>query len=472
MIRLFILLLLSACNLKPKYTRPETFVTENYRFAPENSEEYANLPWWEQFDDPVLNELIKVALGNNQNIQLATATVSEFYAKYQVAFSQLFPQANAQGNAQRNKIGPNKPPVTSFFQLFGNLSYELDIWGRIRDAVTAAHADFLAQIDARYNVILTIVSGLAKAYILLLQYDNQLMLSKETLASRMTIWDIQKKRFAVGLISEMEVKQAEAQVEDAEFQVKSFEQLIPIQEDLISILMGGPPGPVPRGKLLQALKLPFSIPTGLPSDLLQYRPDILQAEQNLIASSALIGVARASFFPQFTLTGSDGQQSPFMNDLFKGINNFFNSQIAFLQPLYTGGQLRGQLYEAEAVFLENYHIYQQTVLTALQQVSDALITHQISKEELEILYKEVAALREYLRLSKLRYFNGENDYLTVTIAEQDYFAAQLQTETIRGDVFSSLIDIYTSLGQGWDVEADYCPKCDDPSPVPNALLPL
>lgn len=463
---------LHSCSLKPYYSQPETAVPESYRFAPAEIEAYVNLPWWEQFEDPVLNELIQIALHNNQDIHVATATVLQFYAQYQEAFSQLFPQVNAQANAERSKLGTQVPPVSSLYELFGNLTYELDFWGSIRNQTEAAHAQFLAQVSSRSNVILSIISALAKSYILLLQYDNQLAIAKDVLQSRTAMWEIAQKRYRVGLISGMDLKQAESQVEDAEAQIKDYERTIPIQEDLLSILMGQAPGPIARGKLLETLRLPPSIPVGLPGDLLQHRPDILQAEQTLIASNASIGVARASFFPKFTLTGTDGQQSALLHDLLKSISNYFDLELNAIQSLYTGGQLRAQLQVAEAQFLENYHTYQQTVLTALQEVSDALISHKIYKEKLTILLKEESALQEYLRLSTLRYFNGQNDYLTVTVAQQDCFTVRLNVETTRGSVFSSLVDLFISLGQGWDVEADYCSKCSDPFPLWEALIPL
>jgi multidrug efflux system outer membrane protein len=267
----------------------------------------------------------------------------------------------------------------------------------------------------------------------------------------------------------LDVKQAESIVEGAEVEIRNYEGLIPIQEDLISVLLGIPPAPIPRGKLLQEFELPPEIPTGLPSDLLKNRPDLLQAEQNLISSNALIGVARASFLPVFTITGVDGKQSYDTHDLLKKIATYFDWQLNILQPLYTGGQLTGQLREAEAAFLSNYYTYQQTFLVALQQVSDSLVNHQTAKDVYEIQVKESDAYEEYVRIAKIRYYNGLNDYLTVIDAEQNYFQVQLDTETTRGTIFSSLVDIYTALGQGWDVEADYCEKCDDPSPIWNAL---
>ncbi len=446
---------------------------EFYRFSPENNVEYANLPWWEQFEDPVLNELIATALKNNQNLQIATATVLQFYAQYQIAFSQLLPQISGQGTDTRTKWNsiPSPLPTLSFlYQFFMNLSYELDLWGKIRNSVESAEASFLAQVDTRLNVILSIVSAVAKSYVTLLQYDNQIAISKQTLEGRRKMEHIAQLRFDAGLTSLMELKQAQAQTEDAEAQVKIFDGLIPVQEDLIRVLLGAQPGPIPRGKLLQELKLPPCIPAGLPSDLLENRPDILAAEQNLISSNALIGAARAAFFPVFEITGSDGKQNILLGDLLKSISTYSQWQFQATQPLYQGGALIAGLSEAEAIFLENYHIYQQTVLTAMQQVSDALVSYETARETFAIQVKEIDSDTTYRKLAELRYYNGLNDYLTVEIAEENLFAIELSAETTRGAIFTSLIDVYIALGQGWDVEADYCAKCDNPFPLWKALF--
>lgn len=464
------LIFLNSCNFKPKYTRPEMDLVESFRFIPENAVEYANLPWWEQLGDPVLNELIGTALKYNHNIAIATATVSQFYAAYQIAFSELLPQIEGLGNEESTYWKAKQPRHSYLYQLFMNLSYELDLWGKIRNAVESAQATYLSAIDTRLNIILSIVSGIAKAYILMLQYDNQLAVSLQTLAGRKELYRISYMRYKAGIISLLDLKQAEAQLEDAEVQVKRFQGLIPIQEDLISILMGKQPGPIPRGNLLKKSVLPPEIPAGLPSDLLENRPDIMAAEQNLIAANAQIGVARAAFFPVFEITGFQGKQSLLFKDIMSSLASYSQWNFDITQPLYTGGALTGQLAEAEAVYLENFHAYQQTVLTALAQVSDSLVAHETAKEAFEIQKKEVASYETYLKLAKIRYYNGLNDYLSVEIAEQNLFGVQLFTEETRGIIFLTLVDIYTSLGQGWDVEADYCPKCDNPNPLWKAIF--
>ena len=454
-------------------------VPESYRFAPKETEEYVNLAWWEQFEDQTLNELIETALHNNQNLQIATGRVLEFYAKYEVAFSQFFPQISAGFTNDRIKqsdglefapLSPLAPRIYSLHQLFMNLSYEFDFWGKIRNLSEAARSDYLAQVDARNTTIVSLVSAVAKAYIQLLQFDYQLEISKLTYESRMESWKIARLRFEAGLISEMEVKQAESEAQEAAVQITNFEQFIPVQEDLISTLLGSPPIPIQRGKLLTTLKLPKHLPIGLPSTLLEKRPDIVQAERNMISANALIGVARANFLPVISLTGLQGKRSSNFDLLFKNEANYFDWGLGVSSPVFTGGKLTGKLSEAEAIYIQTVHSYKQTVLTAFQEVSDALITHQKTKEKLEVQIKQQAALEEYLRLAKLRYFNGQNDYLTVVDSEKNLFQVQLRTGLTGGDIFISLIDLYKALGQGWDVEADYCSKCDDPSPLMNVFF--
>lgn len=474
-----VLLLFAGCNFKPHYSRPDMDVPSAFRFSPETNEEYVNLPWWEQFEDPILNELIQTALKNNQDLQATTAKVLEFYARYQEVFSRFFPTINAGFAPDRIKLSedinflpipPGVPRINTLYQLFGQLSYEIDFWGRIRNSNEAAKNEYLSRIDARNVVILSLVSSVAKAYIRLQQSDAQLLISKETYRSRKDSWNIANLRYDAGLVSFMEVKQAESEAEAAQVQIKNFEKFIAEQEDLLSLLMGSPPGPIPRGKLLSENNLPPSIPSGLPSNLLENRPDILQAEKIMMAANARIGVARAAFFPTLQLTGLQGQRSTDFDSFFKQSAESFLWGISALQPLFTGGRLTGQLNEAHAAFMETAHSYYQTVLTAFQEVSDALIAHQKAKEKLEVQKKQTASLVEYLRLANLRYFNGQNDYLTVVDSEKNLFQVQLDTVTTEAEVFVTLIDLYKALGQGWDVEADYCAKCNNSSPLKEAIF--
>jgi multidrug efflux system outer membrane protein len=454
------LLILSSCNFRPPYNRPEMEIPEHFRFAAENPEEYVNMAWWEQFGDPALNELIRCALQNNQDLQVASARVLEFQAKYKVAFSQFFPEFAASTFSDRLKVSedvnfspipPGVPNVNTLNRVLAALSYEVDFWGTIRNSAAAAKAQYLARVDARNIVILSLISSVAKAYIQLQEFDFQLIIAQETVDFRAEALRIARLRFEAGLVSNLPVRQAESELQSAEVQVKNFEELIGQQEDLISLLLGTPPASIARGKMLKDLKLPPSVPVGLPSDLLQRRPDILMREQEMIAANAQIGVARAAFFPVITLTADRGQMSTDFSEFFKNSAALFDLFIDVEERLYMGGRLTGQLNEAEALFLETAHSYQQTVLTAFKEVSDALIAHEKSKEKLKIQIAQVEVLQDYLRLAQLRYFNGQNDYLTVVESEKNLFQVELEMVSTQADLFLSLIDLYKALGQGWDV---------------------
>ena len=466
-------LVLAGCNLSPSYERPDMHLTESWRFELDDLEAYANVAWWEAFQDPVLTDLIKTALQNNQNLQVAVSRVLQYYDQYRVVFANLLPHVDGQAIVDRVKNSnamttiPRPPSAISpriswLYQLYLKFSYEIDFWGKIRNQAASAWASYLSQVDAQRNVVVGLVSGVAQGYVQLKQFDNQLKISQGTYEARKNAWDIQLKRFNVGLVSEMEVKQAESDAEAAAVQVVNFKTLIAQQEDLICVLLGQQPGPIPRGVLLSEMKLPPEIPAGLPSDLLENRPDIMQAEQNIIAANANIGVARAAFFPTLLLTGAMGKESITTHYLLKSAASTFDYSLNALQPLFEGGKLVYQLKEQEALLQEAIHSYQQTILTALQEANDSIIGHANAKEKLQIQVDQVAALAEYLRLSILRYGNGQNDYLTVLNAENSLFAAQLESAATEANVFKTLIDLYKALGQGWQVDGDYAntANCD------------
>lgn len=460
---LLLLFLMASCNFKPRYTRPEMEIGQTFRFEQENTAEYANVAWWKQFQDPELDNLIEIAIKNNQDLKVATGRVLEFYARYKVVFSQFYPELDAVGNVDRIKLSkdvnfqppiPGVPRINDLYSFLFKLSYEVDFWGKIRNASESARSIYLGEVYSRKNVILTLVSSVAAAYVLLKQYSGQLRISELTYKSRLKSWEIANLRYEGGIVSQLEVKQAESEALVAEVQIKNFEVLVAKQEDLISLLLGQAPGPISQGVLLTNLVLPPSIPAGLPSDLLENRPDILQAEERIFAANAEVGVARAAFLPSFTLTGVSGQRTTSSNEFFDSSAALFDLGLQAFQPLFTGFRLTNQLNESEAVLYQALHAYQQTILTALKEVDDALIEHQKSQEKLVLQKERVASLEEYFRLANLRYFNGQNDYLTVLDAEKSLFLAQLEQVLTEGNLYLSLISLYKSLGQGWKVE-DY-----------------
>lgn len=459
----FLLLLLSACNFKPKYERPYLEMGDSYRFQIENPGSYVNMAWWKQFGDPTLDYLIATALENNKDLQVATARVLQFYAQYKVVFSQFFPEIDAEGFVDRIKLSqdinffppiPGVPRVNYLYDLLLHFSYEIDFWGKIRNQSESAKSQYLAQVYARQNVILSLVTSVASTYILLKQYWEQLEISKLTYQSRKESWDIAILRFNGGLVSELEVKQAESEALEAETRIKIYEQLIGEQEDLISVLLGQAPGPIKEGFVLSDLAMPPCVPTGLPCELLENRPDIKQAEEHILAANADVGVARATFFPSINLSGAIGQLSTSNSNFFNGSASFWDLVIGAFEPLFTGWRITNQLNRAEAVLLETLYSYQQVILVALKEVDDSLLAHQKAKEKFAIQTQRVNALKEYLNLAKLRYYNGQNDYLTVLDAEKSLFNTQIEASSTQGDLFLSLISLYKALGQGWDVEGE------------------
>lgn len=457
----FLLLFLSGCSFVPVYQRPCMEMPCSWRFEYDEGTTIANIRWWEELGDPVLNELILVALANNKDLGVAVCRVFEFRGRLQVAASPLYPQVNVNGTALREKIsaiesstGVSK--ITNFYSYAFTLAYNLDIWGELHAQADAAYAQALASVENRRSVILNLVGAVAESYIFLRQLDRELYIAMETLEERREYMRLAILRFEGGLTSEIEVTQAVAAFEQTLADVTLLEQQIPQQEDLLSVLLGVNPTSIIRGKEVDDFTLPVAIPAGLPSELLERRPDILQAEYNLIAANANIGAARAAFFPQISLTGLFGGESFQLSNLFTSMARMWQFGVGLLEPIFTGGLLEGELRIAEAQACELAFAYQQTILTAFQQVNDALVAYRQLKELIQVQEARVGAAREYLRLAWLRYYNGQTDYLTVLDAERDLFATQILLTQAQGSLFISVVELYKALGGGWVVDADCC----------------
>ncbi|HRY14276.1 MAG TPA: efflux transporter outer membrane subunit [Candidatus Competibacteraceae bacterium] len=452
-------LALSGCaSVGPDYQRPETPVPEQWRISTQQANDLANTPWWEQFQDPVLNELIQIALQENKDVKIAAARVDEYLGRYGVTRGEQFPQVggNAAGTRTRNSenggvtLGENP---TDSYQVDLGVSFELDLWGRLRRATEAARADLLATEEAQRTVILTLVSQLANSYVRLLDFDKQLAITRATLETRQESVRINRLRFQAGLISELDYQQALAEYQAAAVQAPLLERQIAQQENAISLLLGRNPGRVVREKDLDRLTLP-AVPSGLPSDLLEQRPDIRQAEQQLISANAQIGVAKAAFFPTISLTGLPGMASNDLSDLFKGPSKTWQFAGQLAQPIFTGGTLTGQLQVAEALQQQALLNYQQTIQNAFAEVDNSLIEVAKLREQLEDQAAQVKALQRYLDLATLRYQNGYSDYLTVVDAERNLYGAQLSLAQTQGDLFIALVNLYKAMGGGWVEEAE------------------
>jgi len=455
------IVLLGACTLHPRYTRPCVEVPDTWRIPVDESMSYCNFRWWEQFGDPHLSGLILEALEENNDLKVAINRVYQYAGQLQMVKSELYPQLGGAITAVRQEIPLGFSPfpldvnrLSSEFVCLFNASYDLDIWGSIRSASESALAQLFAQEEARRTVVLTLVTSVATSYIQLKQFYKQLDISQQTYKSRVESYDLALLRYHGGLTSELEPKQAKAELETALAQVLDFELLVAQQENLISVLVGHPPHSIEKGVSLDDLHLAVDIPAGIPSQVLEQRPDILQAEWNLVSANAEIGVARAQFFPNISLTALYGNESLALKNLFTGPTRTWVYGASILQPFFTGGMLTGQLKVAEAQKLEAYYQYRQTVLNAFRETDDALIAHRNSLELLVVQKRRVEALVEALNLASLQYENGQTDYLNVLDARRNLFGSQLDAADVQGNTFISLVNIYKALGGGWVVEAD------------------
>ena len=458
---LFTLFLTYSCSFAPSYQRPELEMPAQWRVESDETSTFANMRWWEQLGDPVLNRLIVEALENNRDLKIAIERVYEYYALWGIASSGFFPQifGNFLGNRTQysleTALAP-PPELRTFNDFYGFLDFawELDIWGRIWNTSRAGQFEYLGQVEARRTVVLTLVASVANSYVNLRMFDKQLLISRQTVVSRQKSYELAVMRFEGGISSELEVRQAESEVEAAIAEIKRLEILVEQQENFISVLLGHYPDYIERGLGLDELYLPPCVPAGIPSEILVQRPDILRAEADILAANARIGVARAQFFPRISLTGFYGAESESLKNFFKSTAETWQYGGSLLQPIFTGFRLINELNVAESRKCQAYYGYQSVVLNALKEVDDALIAHQKTKELLEVQARRVAALRSYLRLATLQYNNGQVDYLNVLDAERSLFVVLLSYTETQSDIFTTYIDLYRALGGGWVIDAD------------------
>lgn len=460
---LFFILFASGCMVGPNYQRPQVDTPQTWRFEDKEAKEAANTAWWEQFKDPVLNELIQTALKENKDVKIAAARVEQFVGQYGTTRAALFPQVSAGAAYGRQRAseltGPaplensGADPTFNSSQLFISASWEIDLWGKLRRATEAARADLLSTEEARRSVILTLVSSVANSYINLRDLDKQLEITKQTAKNYKEGYEIFKLRFQYGIVSEIEVSQAKSQYEQALANIPFFEKAIAQQENALSVLLGRNPGPIPRGKTIDELVLP-AVPAGLPSDILANRPDIRQAEQNLISANANIGVAKSLYYPTISLTSALGLASNDLSDLFKGPAKTWSWAVPIAAPIFTGGAIAGQVKSAEAVQQQTLITYQQAIQTAFREVDDALIDQNRTREQLDALGKQVGTLRDYARLAWVRYENGYTSYLEVLDAQSRLYTAELSYTQTQQTLFQALVNLYKAMGGGWVTEAE------------------
>lgn len=449
--------LLLGCAVGPKYHRPAVQTPASFRDVAAGSPEqaqaasYADLPWWQVFQDPKLQELIRTALQQNNDLQLATEHINAARAQVAITRSSLFPQAAAGANFNGGKDGATRFKY-NFLTLFGDTAFQLDLFGRLRRATEAARAQLLATEDARQTVVLTLVSDLASHYFTLLQLDLQLQITRQTVTTQTDSVKLTQLRLDRGVATKLDVLQSQQVLDTANAQIPDLERAIAQEENAISILLGDYPHDIARGLPLVEQTLPPEVPAGLPSSIIERRPDIREAEQLLIASNAEIGVAKAQFFPQIALTGSGGGsfgRSSAFSGLMASQASIWSYGAQVSQPIFTGGALRGNLRLAKSENQQALITYRHAIQQAFGDVSDALIGYEKLHEVRIRQQNTVSDLEETVRISTLRYKGGTTTYLEVLDGQRSLYSAELTLASARGDEYRSLVQLYKALGGGW-----------------------
>jgi len=462
---LAVVALFSGCTVGPNYKRPQVPVPASFR-APEPLPEaqaasLAELKWFEVFRDPKLQGLIKVALVQNYDLRDAVARVDEARANLGITRSNQFPQATASGDVQITRLSRDGQfPLPASFVPNQNrnwgeaglnlLSFQLDLWGQLRRATEAARANLLNADWNRKTVITTIVSQVAADYFQLLELDSELETSKSTLETRRQSLTLTEERQKHGIANVLDVRQAEQLVDSAAESIPQLQEQIEQTENQISLLLGKDPGDIEREHHSNGEYVPPDVPAGLPSALLERRPDIRAAEQALIAANANIGVAKAAYFPQISLTGLIGGQSTKLVNLFTGPNRVWSFVPQITQPIFTAGRLKNNVRLAKAERDDMQIAYEKSIRTAFREVSDALIAHQRDRESRVEEEKLVTTLQDRKRLAYDRYRGGVDTQLNALDADRDLLSAELTLEQIRYSELVSVVQLYKALGGGWE----------------------
>jgi outer membrane protein, multidrug efflux system len=451
---------LTGCAVGPNYKQPPVTAPDVYRDVqgpPAPAASLADEPWWEVFNDPVLIQLIDQALVDGYDVKIAAARVEEAAAQAGIARSQFFPQIDYAGQWSRGRnsvfVVPYTTATGNLNQVNVNFAWELDVWGRIRRLNEAAKAQYLASEDARRGVLITLVSQVASTYFLLRGLDEELAITKETVASFQETYDLFNRKLQEGAASALETSYAAAALGQVASQVPEIERQIEATENTLNLLLGHNPGPIPRGEALDAQAMPPEIPAGLPSALLERRPDVRQAEQNLISANALVGVATANFFPQISLTGLFGAVGPDVGNLYPA-GKTWSIAAGLLGPLFHGGQLRSEYDVSFAQWEQSKLQYEQTVTSAFSETTTALYARNKIQASLAELNKTVEGYRSMVNLSTLRYNSGLANYFEVLYAMQLLFPAEVARVISQVNLMTDYVDIYKALGGGWNLQPD------------------
>jgi len=453
-------LILAGCAVGPNYERPEVVVPVGWRdstLALRDSS-YANLPWWEVYADTTLQGLIRIALRENQDVRISLARVNEARALLGIQRLEFLPQIDIFASGERFKLPDSltgqPQSERNAFQVGGSLAWEIDLWGRIRRLNESAQASLLATEQGRRGVILTIVSEVARAYLELRDLDQELDIAERQREIRRQSLQLARARFEGGLTSELDVRQGEGALANAEGTVFRLQRERQQKENELSILLGRAPGDIPRGAPLTEQDFPDVIPAGLPSELLERRPDVQQAEQELRAANAQIGAAIAALFPTISLTGSGGTASRDIDNLFSAGTGFWNLAVNLFQPLINRGRNLKQVQAERARTEGAIAFYERTVLTAFREVEDGLVGVQRLRDEADAAGRAAEAARQSVGLASLRYEGGVDNYLNLLDAQRELLTAELQESQLLRLQRVAVVQLYKALGGGWDPVTD------------------
>lgn len=474
---LCVALCLGGCyKVGPDYHKPTVAVPKAWRFSSENARETVNANWWREFSDPELDRLIERVLTGNLDIKIAIANVEQFMGAYGTTRADLFPQISGGAQYSRQQTSAknfpgleqlvgNSIPESDVANIGANVFWQLDVWGQLRRAKEAAFADLISQRYAQDAILLTTVSLAVQTYIDLRTLDAILDVTRQTVDSLEQQNHINQVRFNMGYTSELELTQSHSELERRKALIPLYEQRIAQTEHALSVLLGANPRAIVRGKTLYEITPP-NVPAGLPSDLLQRRPDIQQAEQNMIAANARIGVAKGEYFPKIQLTGNIGQASAELGQLFTPGANVWAIGTRILGPIFTAGKIAGLVQSAEGAKKAAFLNYQKTVLNSFREFEDSLVAKTKTAQRLEDQTKRVEAVASYLKLSQVRYDEGYVDYISLLDALRQFYEAKIDQTQAYNDHLVAIITLYKAMGGGWVNTASSKPE----NRVPTAKL--
>ena len=452
--------LFAGCTLGPDYKRPQVPLPTVWRAELPNAADVTNTEWWRGFGDPELDALIQAALDANKDLLLAALRIQQFDARLQVSRAAVYPQVGYAGATNRelrsqerpNALAPGASPYVNNYELGASIGWELDLWGKVRRSNEAALAQLLATQHGRRAVMLSVVAGVATSYVLLLEQDNQLAIARQILENRQDVLALAEKKFKGGSGTRIAVEQARADMETAAADLPPIELDIATLENQLSGLLGQYAAPIKRGKL-DALALP-QLPLGVPADVLTRRPDVMAAEQDLVAANARIGVAKTEYFPTLSLAAAIGLGADTPRWLWAETARTGSYGASLIGPIFSGGRIEGDIREAEAIQKQMVVRYQQAVQTALKEVEDALVGRNKSGEREATLGRQVRTLLEVTRLARVRFEGGETNFLEVLNADLKLYAATGRQVKSRSSTLVALISVYKAMGGGWMVEQE------------------